>query len=72
MSTAAQRERNRYAALRRSRPAGDPELLDTQRRMQEEALIGAVGRALKNGPPVTGALRARIVDMLADGEGSRA
>ncbi len=72
MSTVAQRERSRYAALRRSRRADDPELCDAHRRMREEALIGAIGRALNGGPRITPALRARIIGMLAVAEGATA
>jgi hypothetical protein len=72
VSSIAQRARSRYASLRRSRPADDPELLEARRRMREEALVGAIDRALKNGPQITPALHARIVGMLTAVDGSTA
>ena len=64
--TTARRERGRYAALLRSRACDDPDLLQAHRRMREEALVNAIGRALKNSPPLTTDLRARIEALLAD------
>lgn len=64
--TSARRERGRYAALRRSRAADDPELLEARRCMREAALVAAIERALKNSPPLTAELRARIDALLAD------
>lgn len=64
--TTARRERARYAALLRSRAANDPDLLEAHRLMREEAFVNAVSRALKNSPPLTAELRARIDTLLAD------
>lgn len=66
--TSARRERGRYAALLRSRPADDPELIDAHRCMREEALVAAIGRALKGAPPLTAELRARIDALLSKRE----
>jgi hypothetical protein len=64
------RERGRYAALTRSRPADDPELLEAQRCMREEALLAAIKRALKNAPPLTGQMRDRIIALFVDRQGA--
>ncbi len=63
--TTARRERGRYAALLRSRAADDPDLLEARRLMRQEALVNAIERALKNSPPLTTELRARIDVLLA-------
>ncbi len=68
VSNTARRERGRYAALLRSRTADDPDLLKARRRMREEALVNAIERALKNSPPLTTELRARIETLLADSQ----
>jgi hypothetical protein len=66
----ALRARGRYAALLRSRAADDPELLEAQRCLREEALIAAIGRALKKAPPLTLELRARIGALLTQESGA--
>jgi hypothetical protein len=42
-----------------------------RRRTREEATVAALERALKNAPPLTDEMRARIVDLLAKSEMSR-
>lgn len=69
-STTLFRERGRYAALTRSRPADDPELLEAQRSMREEALVVAIKRALKNAPPLTAHLRDRVIALFVDRQGA--
>jgi hypothetical protein len=56
--------RARYASLTRSRPVDDPELIAERQAMREEALVGAVERALDTAPPLTPPLRDRIIALL--------
>jgi hypothetical protein len=65
VSTTAGSERGRYAALMRSRASDDPDLIEARRLMREEALVNAIARALRNPPPITAELRARIDALLA-------
>ncbi len=62
-----QRHRARYAALTRSRPGDDPELVDARRLMQEERLVKAIEDALDKAPPMTTQVRQRIVGLLSQG-----
>ena len=66
MSTKAYRaHRARYASLTRSRSTNDPELISERQKMAEEALVGAVERALAAGPPLTPPLRERVLGLLS-------
>jgi hypothetical protein len=65
-SNAFRTARARYAALTRSRPGNDSELLASRRLMREQALIEAIERAVQGGPPITDELRRRIAALLAD------
>ena len=64
--TTARRERGRYAALVRSRSADDPELVEAHRRMREEALVGAIQRALMKAPPISQQFRRRLIALIPD------
>jgi hypothetical protein len=65
MSTSTFRmHRARYASLSRSRTPDDPELIAERQAMQEEAVIGAVERALASAP-LTPSLRERINGLLS-------
>jgi hypothetical protein len=57
--------RGRYASLTRDRESGDPELIAAKHTMQEEALVIAITRALAKAPPMTDAIRARIIGLLS-------
>ncbi|WP_157681284.1 hypothetical protein [Mycobacterium sp. JS623] len=53
------------AALKRHRAADDPELLSASVQLREEVLVRAVEKALEKSPPLTEAVRQRIVGLLA-------
>ena len=57
--------RAKYGGLVRDRAADDPELIDARRRMQEEALVIAITKALEKAPPMNDELRQRIIGMLS-------
>ena len=63
-------ERARVAVLTRYRDPDDPELLAARRRMQEEALVTAISKALAKAPPMTDQLRARIFALLPSSQES--
>jgi hypothetical protein len=58
-------ERARYGALVRSRQAGDPELVAARALMAEESLVDAINKALAKAPPLTPAVRERILGLLS-------
>jgi hypothetical protein len=64
MSSDFPKERGLVAALTRFRDPADPELLDARRRMQEEALVASLAVAVAKAPPITTALRQRLLDLL--------
>jgi hypothetical protein len=45
--------------------ASDPEVMTARQRMQEEATVAAIEKALTKAPPLTDELRARIIAMLS-------
>jgi hypothetical protein len=59
------RERARYGALVRSRRPGDPELVAARALMAEESLVDAIAKALAKAPPLTPAVRERILGLLS-------
>jgi hypothetical protein len=59
------RERARYGALKRSRKPDDPELLASRAIMAEESLVAAINKALAKAPPLTPAVRERILGLLS-------
>jgi hypothetical protein len=58
-------ERARYGALTRSRNPDDPELLASRAVMDEESLVDAIAKALAKAPPLTPAVRERILGLLS-------
>lgn len=52
------------AALARHRAPDDPDLIAARDRLRDEKLISAISRALKKSPPLTDALRERIVGLV--------
>ena len=58
------RERARYGALKRSRKPNDPELVRSRAIMDEESLVDAIVKALAKAPPLTPAVRERILGLL--------
>jgi hypothetical protein len=65
MSLTFLQDRGRYASLTRDRAPGDPALVAAKHTMQEEALVIAITRALAKAPPMTDAIRARIIGLLS-------
>ena len=63
-STPYTKARAHYASLRAKKPATDPEVVSARQRMQEEAIVAAIGKAMAKAPPLTDELRARIIAML--------
>ena len=53
------------AALARHRAPDDPDLLTARGVLREEALVRAVEKALTKAPPLTDAVRQRIVGLLS-------
>lgn len=53
------------AALARHRAPDDPDLMTARAKLREEALVRAVEKALAKSPPLTDAVRQRIVGLLA-------
>ncbi len=66
MSTWAH-ERARVAALTRSRPADDPELVDARRNMRAERLADHIRRIVDDAPPLTAEQRDRLALLLRGG-----
>lgn len=60
-------ERARIAALHRSRPADDPDLLNAYRDMRAEILAEHVARVVAEVPPLTDAQCQRIAALLLAG-----
>ncbi len=60
-------DRARVAALTRSRPADDPELIEARRAFKKERLAEQVRRAVSEPPALTGEQLAEIGAILAGG-----
>lgn len=61
----ARRARGRIAALTRSRPADDPDLVDARLTLREERLVAAIEREVAAAPPLTPAQLSRLALLLA-------
>ena len=59
-----QHYRGRVAALTRSRPDDDPELVEARRRLAELRLADNVQKLVDAAPPLTDAQRERIISIL--------
>lgn len=70
LSKAAASERARYAALTRSRPSDDDELLEARRNLRFECLSDHVARVIAEAPPLTDEQRERIATLLRVGAGA--
>lgn len=57
-------ERGRIAALTRSRPADDPELIEARRRLRAARLTDHVAKALADRPPLSQEQREAIARLL--------
>jgi hypothetical protein len=57
-------ERARYAALTRSRPADDPDLIDARRNLRAARLEDAIRAAVAAAPPLTDEQRTRLAAIL--------
>ena len=64
-STPYTKARAQYASLCSTKPANDPEVMTARQRMQEEATVAAIEKALTKAPSLTDELRARIIAMLS-------
>ena len=60
--------RARVAALTRSRPDDDPDLVEARRQLTEENLAGAIKRAVDADPRLTAAQRDRLALLLRGGD----
>jgi hypothetical protein len=58
-------KRARVAALSRHHPDDSPVMLEARASLGEETLVRAVEKALAAAPPLTDAVRQRIVGLLA-------
>ena len=67
MSTTWTSERARVAALTRSRPADDPDLLAARRDLRCERLADYIQRTVDAAPPLTAAQRDRLATLLRGG-----
>ncbi|MHC9294186.1 hypothetical protein ACRCUN_17115 [Mycobacterium sp. LTG2003] len=63
-------QRGRVAALSRSRPADDPELLEAKRNLAALSLEDYVRRVVASAPPLTDEQRDRIAALLRAGGGA--
>lgn len=61
--------RGRVAALTRSRPANDPDLLDARRSLRAASLEDYIRRAVDSAPPLTPEQRDRLALLLRSGGG---
>jgi hypothetical protein len=57
--------RAQLAALRRWKGADDPAVYRARVALQEETFVSAIERALRSAPPITPALHARVLALLA-------
>ena len=57
--------RAKYGGLIRDREPDDPELVDTRQRMQEEALVMAIAKAMVKAPSMNDEVRQRIIGLLS-------
>ncbi len=64
MSQALLHYRGRVAALTRSRPADDPDLIDARRGLATEHLADHIARTLGQAPDLTAEQRARLSQLL--------
>lgn len=64
MSTTWTHHRARIAALTRSRPADDPELIEARQSLRAARLEDHVRTVLAEAPPLTDAQRDRIAQLL--------
>lgn len=65
MSNNFRRHRGRVAALTRYRDPADPQLLDAQRLMHEEAFLEVIRKAVADVPTFTIELRQRAIKLLS-------
>lgn len=70
MSRTLLHHRGRVAALSRSRPADDPDLLAARRDLAAEHLAESIARAVATAPPFTLEQRARLSQLLLSGTAS--
>lgn len=66
MSTTWRTERGRIAALTRSRPADDPELIEARRHFRATRLADHIAKALADAPPLTQEQRESIARLLVN------
>lgn len=55
------------AALSRSRPADDPDLIEARRNLRADVLAAHVAKSLAGAPPLTDTQRQRIARLLIGG-----
>lgn len=65
-------QRGRIAALSRSRPADDPELIELKRNLKAQSLEEHIRRVVAEAPPLTDEQRDRIAALLRAGSGDAA
>jgi hypothetical protein len=63
-------QRGRVAALSRSRPPDDPELLEAKGNLKAQSLEEHVRRVVAEAPPLTDEQRDRIASLLRTGGGA--
>jgi hypothetical protein len=61
-------QRARVAALTRSRPPDDPELVEARRDLAAEGIAQHIAKVVAKAPPLTSAQRDRIAAILRGGD----